>query len=316
VVGAIRNGGRRKGLRANGKVAEERSMARLAWLVVAVLGAGLLVGSRYMVETPTVAAQQGSGSLNDGTVGELAQTEAEEEPQLVGAGPFFTFLVGEALFLTGCSFLLCTLYSGLARKVTGGWLHEPFQELLVRRRLLLSLHLVYFGLVVGFFLVAYILPGVQHSLLSEVRGALPKPVVAAYKSGNIPVAAIATFLTNFFLGSLACITVPSLIVPGIGVLVPVVRSSLWGFLLAPTNPRLLAVMVPHSGTLLLEGAGYVLAAFFALMVPVYLFGRRREGETGGRYAAALRVNAKGNVLVLVVLAVAAIYEAVEVILQM
>jgi uncharacterized membrane protein SpoIIM required for sporulation len=75
-------------------------------------------------------------------------------------------------------------------------------------------------------------------------------------------------------------------------------------------------MVPHSVTLLLEGHAYVIAAFFGLLVPIYLF-RKSEGPNAGvRYGRALLMNVRGNLLVIIVLVIAAIYEAVEVIMMM
>jgi hypothetical protein len=75
-------------------------------------------------------------------------------------------------------------------------------------------------------------------------------------------------------------------------------------------------MLPHSFTILLEGEGYVVASFFGLLVLVYLF-RKAEGPSIlGRYAKALLMNLRGNLLVAIVLAIAAIYEAIEVILSM
>jgi hypothetical protein len=67
---------------------------------------------------------------------------------------------------------------------------------------------------------------------------------------------------------------------------------------------------------LLEGEGYVLATVFAVLVPVYLFRSEPDATIGSRYGRALVINLKGNLLVLGVLAVAAVYEAIEVIWQM
>ena len=149
-------------------------------------------------------------------------------------------------------------------------------------------------------------------------------------------AAAVTFVINFFAGSLGMISMPSMIIPGCGALLAVFRATLWGILLGPSETTLAYMMLPHTGTLLLEGGGYILAAFFALLIPVYLFGsgravpkppwsmsgrrpktstslqgrRPRSGSIG-----ALLLNLKGNLLVAMVLAVAACYEAVEVILM-
>ncbi len=135
-------------------------------------------------------------------------------------------------------------------------------------------------------------------------------------SKSIPLAALTTFAINFPLGSLVCITLPSIILPGAGVLVAGLRAALWGLLLAPSFGTCSGMMLPHSFTLLLEGEGYVIAAFFGLLVLVYLF-RKDEGTgAANRYVKALLMNVRGNLLVAIVLAVAAIYEAIEVILAM
>jgi len=92
-------------------------------------------------------------------------------------------------------------------------------------------------------------------------------------------------------------------------------AALWGLVLAPTDLRLMRAMQFHSITLLLEGEGYILAAFFALLMPIYLFSPEQGPSLGSRYLRALVMNAKGNLLVFAVLALAGCYEAVEVILE-
>ncbi|MHC4132355.1 MAG: stage II sporulation protein M, partial [Planctomycetota bacterium] len=138
----------------------------------------------------------------------------------------------------------------------------------------------------------------------------------AYGSGNMLRAAWVTLLINFFLGSLVSITIPSLIIPGIGIIVALFRAVMWGLLLGPTFVRLSAAMLPHSFTLLLEGEAYIVATFFSLLIPVYLF-RKSEGPTVlQRYGKALMMNLRGYLIVLALLVIAAIYESVEVITMM
>ena len=86
--------------------------------------------------------------------------------------------------------------------------------------------------------------------------------------------------------------------------------------MAPSFVGLSGAMLPHSLTMLLEGEAYIVAAFFGLLVPVYLV---RKAEGPGiikRYGRALMMNVRGNLLVAIILAIAAIYEAIEVILMM
>jgi hypothetical protein len=214
----------------------------------------------------------------------------------------------------------------LAGRIGWSWLRDPLVELARRRKLLGTLHLAYFGLFLAASIVTYESPDLQRGLLSVVKQAFSEQqgpfgqgpfgaVGRAYHSGNIPLAAALTFLVNFFIGSGAVITLPSLIVPGSGILMAVFRATLWGLLLAPTFVLLSLGMLPHSGTLLLEGEGYILAAFFGLLVPIYLF----EGENGAGifrcYGRALLMNLKAMLVVAAVLLVAACYEATEVILM-
>jgi hypothetical protein len=92
--------------------------------------------------------------------------------------------------------------------------------------------------------------------------------------------------------------------------------GLRGLLLGPTSAPTAAAMLPHSGTLLLEGGGYILAAFFGLLIPMSLLQASRGGTAWSRFASALRLNIQSNGLVALVLAVAACYEALEVIEMM
>jgi hypothetical protein len=126
----------------------------------------------------------------------------------------------------------------------------------------------------------------------------------------------------------------------VGALVAVFRAYSWGVLLGPTFVPTAFAMLPHSWTMLLEGEGYILAAIFAILIPVRLFARDAETnrnaqeETlddppaipvdpnprlttfGSRFRDALLLNLQGSVWVALVLAVAALYEATELILMM
>jgi len=237
-------------------------------------------------------------------------------------GPFYLYIVGWLLLFLGGSLCLFKVYCILAGRIGNKWLRLPLAEIVKYKRLFVTLHLIYFGLVVLFAVVAYLLPELQASFLagikSQVRGdSGPLAAVGrAYLSKNILRAAVMTFAINFPFGSVACITLPSIIIPGAGVLLAIVRASIWGLLLSPSFVDLSGNMLLHSITLLLEGEAYILASFFGLLILVYLF-RKAEGPTmPRRYGRGLLMNVRGNLWVAIVLAVAAIYEAIEVILSM
>jgi hypothetical protein len=235
---------------------------------------------------------------------------------------FFLYVGGMALLLFGGCLALFVLYCILADRIRNKWLRLPLVEIRKYKYLFIAMNLIYFATVLLFMLLAYAVPELQFCFLTSVSSQIEQgsgilgTAGEAYMSKNILRAAVTTFAINFPFGSLACITLPSIIIPGSGVLVAGLRSVLWGFILAPTFSVLSMMMVPHSLTLLLEGHGYVIAAFFGVLVPIYLF-RTAEGPSAGvRYGRALLMNVRGNLLVIIVLAVAAIYEAIEVILAM
>jgi len=240
----------------------------------------------------------------------------------VRPGPYYLYVVGMALLFLGGSVVFIKLYCFLAGRIGSKWLRPPLAEIKKYKNLFLTMHLLYFGAVVLCMLLVYLLPELQVCILAVVKGQITSgsgPLGAAgkaYMSGSILRAAVTTFAINFPLGSVICITLPSVIVPGAGVLVAGLRAAVWGLVLAPTFESLSGIMLPHSFTLLLEGEAYILAAFFGLLILVYLF-RTDEGPSlGRRYGKALMMNVRGNLLVAIVLVIAAIYEAIEVILAM
>ena len=188
------------------------------------------------------------------------------------------------------------------------------------RRAYIVLNVVYYGLVVvGMIYVAFN-PSLQKTLLEAAGGAFTSgpfaAVGSAYSGGQVLSAVALTFVVNLIVGSIAVITLPSLVIPFSGLLVGAYRAVLWGLMLSPAAPELRLIMVPHSLTLILEGQAYILA-----MLAAYVHGRaflwpqsvdatsRRQG-----YVIGVKRSLRMYVLVVLVLAVAAVYEALEVIL--
>jgi hypothetical protein len=245
------------------------------------------------------------------------------DPQIrTRPGAFYIYIAGMALLLFGGFTALYKLYCLLAEKIGNKWLRLPLAEIRKYRCLFIALHVICFGTVILLMLVAYQLPELQSALLAGTQFELAEGsghlnvAYKAYMTRNIPLAAVTTFVINFIIGSLAFITLPSVIIPGAGVLVIGIRTLLWGLLMAPSFVSLSGAMLPHSFTMLLEGEAYIVAGFFGLLVPVYLL-RKAEGPgLVNRYGRALLMNVRGNLLVAIILAIAAIYEAIEVILMM
>jgi hypothetical protein len=239
----------------------------------------------------------------------------------LGRNFYLLTLLGLAGLLFGglglLTLLLCSL-GGLKGGV-GRWIGPPARVISERLRQLLLLQFLYYGLVLVVMLLAFDQHGLQSALMENVRSEVQGPGLLgfagqAYASGNIPYAAAVTTLINSIVGALLFITIPSLIVPGIGVLLGLFRAGIWGLLPAPTSLRMASVMRAQAGTLLLEGAAYVVAMFFGLQVLLYLL--RKGKPLKESYLEALKLNLLGFLLVLGILVIAGIYEAIAVILQM
>ncbi len=242
--------------------------------------------------------------------------------QRLDQNSYYNYAGGMFLLLLGGSGLIIQCYLFAAGRITNAWLGPPLVEIGRHWKLFCLLHAAYFGIFIAGVLLIYEAPLVQDFLLTILKGQIESEsgvlgvAGLAYGTKNIALAAVTTLVINFLAGSLLMITAPSVVVPGIGVVTTVLRATVWGIAPAPAHIFLAGSMIFHSGTLLLEGEGYILAAFFALLIPIYLFSPRTGENVGTRYVRALVMNIKGNLLVFIVLAVAATYEAIEVILQM
>ncbi len=233
---------------------------------------------------------------------------------------YYLYLSGLAIFLLGGSGALIGLFRWLARMVTSPFFAAPLLEMKARPRLVWGVHVVYFGLVIAGSLLIYKLPEAQVVLLSKVRELVatkstPLGVAEAYQSGNIPRAAGVIFVFNYLLRSLAAITLPSIPLPGSGAFVAGLCALVWGMILAPATQSLAYGMMPHSGTILLEGEGYILATLFGLLIPIHIVKSSLGGNPLTRFGRVLLLNLKANVWIALLLAVAAIYEATELILM-
>jgi hypothetical protein len=198
-------------------------------------------------------------------------------------------------------------------------LRPSFALIRENRGAYLALNLLFFGLVFLGFIVAALDPPVQKALQAALRADLDHgrlaPVADLYRSGNIPLAVLVTFLVNAVIGAFAGITLPSSLIPFSGFVVGCYRAAIWGLSLARTDPRMLLAMIPHSLTLVLEGEAYVVAMFGCYLWGKWLIRPAGAGFPNAREArrAGLRANLQLYRLILLLLAVAAVYEAIEVI---
>lgn len=186
------------------------------------------------------------------------------------------------------------------------------------RRPYITLNAMYYGVVLIAMVVSAFYPEYQQKMLEAVGVAFNEGPLAevgkAYSGGKVMPAIALTFIVNLWLGSFGAITLPSLIIPFSGLLVGIYRAVLWGILFSPRN-EIGLIMIPHSLTLLLEGQAYIL-----VMLAVYIHGRaflqpQLVGAVNRKagYLAGLRLTGRIYVMAALVLAVSAVYEALEVI---
>jgi hypothetical protein len=208
--------------------------------------------------------------------------------------------------------------SSWARRVREGFV-QVIALVRQHRRAFWSCNAFYFVTVLGGMLYASFDRALQKQLLDAIGVAFfSGPLAAignAYTGGELAIAIVLTFVTNLVVGALLTITVPSLVVPFSGFVLGASRAVLWGLVFSPptlqptANQFITGVLIAL--VLVLEGEAYVvalLAAYLqgkALLFPktVHAAGHWRGYWYGLKQTAALYV------LIALLLAVAAVYEA-------
>lgn len=196
---------------------------------------------------------------------------------------------------------------------------RAIETLSSNRRAYIGLNIAFYGLVLCGMAVSMAYPSIQERLLALIRSGLSKGAMStvrdAYAGGHAAAASMLTFAVNGLIGAFASITLPSLLIPFSGVVCGLYRAAVWGLALAPVGHKMQIVMLPHSLTLILEGQAYVLAMLGAYVLGKWFvsphsagFATHKEG-----YVAGVKANLALYTLILGVLAVSAVYEAIEVI---
>lgn len=187
-------------------------------------------------------------------------------------------------------------------------------------RAYLVTNLVYYGLVLVGAMMVFAIPALQELMMVSIEqsfgeGGALAPVTEAYLNEEVLTAIGLTFGVNLVLGSLAYITLPSLIIPFSGLLLGLFRAMLWGFIFSPASVGgvTAADILLGAGIvllLLLEGQGYVLAMFAAyLHGRSVVFPRRVGAQTIWQgWLHGLKQTALVYILVVLALFVAAVYE--------
>jgi len=191
-------------------------------------------------------------------------------------------------------------------------------EIAARPWLGLTVHVVLYGLLFAGFGLGIGWPVFNAHLMQFVSGEFADGslsyIGSAYASGNILRAAAATFFHNYVYATVCLGILPSLIVPFAGVVKNAVSFLLLGFVAAPIWTGSAAPLTYHAVTLTLELEAYVVAAFLVSVLPVRIFNGLVHGRFVAEAAQGLRVIGSGTLLLGLMLAIAALYEAVTLIL--
>jgi len=197
------------------------------------------------------------------------------------------------------------------------WFSPTLTIIRTHRRAYLWLNIMYYGLIVLGMLYATLNPALQKMITDAVGAAFNQGPLAAvgeaYLGGQTLRAILLTFGINLVVGSGATITLPSLIIPFSGLLMGAYQALLWGLIYAPTTPELRVIFFPHLPTLILEGQAYVLVLLAAVIQGRALFSPGTVGAMTRRqaYWQSLKLTFQLYGLVVLVLAVAAVYEVLE-----
>ncbi|MCX6168121.1 MAG: hypothetical protein NTX65_02190 [Ignavibacteriales bacterium] len=189
-------------------------------------------------------------------------------------------------------------------------LKDAFEIIAKNWKAYLVINILFYGLVIVGMIVISSNPKLHKEIIFNTKnylingtGLLPF-VTKYYLENNIPIAIAVTFSVNLILATFIQITLPSLIIPFLGLLLNCYRAFLWGHLFGFDMP------VTIYGVLLLEGQGYILAAFAIYLYGMYMirplyygFQKRREAFIYGT-----KVIGKLYLLVTLVLLIAAVYE--------
>ncbi len=185
------------------------------------------------------------------------------------------------------------------------------------RKAYITLNITFYSLLFMTMIVAVFTPDIQAELMEKFSSTKSGPIFYLFntlRNADVLKAILVIFSINFFSASLLFMTIPSLIIPFVGILTFVYRAIIWGFSCSPASPHISFFMILiHSVTLILEGQAYILVMF-----AIYLHGSaflwpRKAGvdEFDSGYLVGLKRSIKIYPMVIILLAIAAIYEALS-----
>lgn len=199
-------------------------------------------------------------------------------------------------------------------------IRKPIEIIRENKKAYILINVVFYGLILLCMVITSFFPEWQvHALASadkQLSSRWASVASSAYSSGNLLAAMGLTFFINITIGVFLTMTLPSFVIPFGGLLMGLYRAIFWGILFSPITPDMRAPMIPHYLTLLIEGQAYIVAMFAIFLQGKSFLFPQSTGEKSrwNGYKYGLIQTAWMYVPITILLAVAAVYEAFDVIL--
>ena len=185
------------------------------------------------------------------------------------------------------------------------------------RRAYIVINTVFYGVMIVLMIFAVFDQPLQIAMLKNGNDSLATGSLALYGKGyDVGTIFKDTVLMNVgnLLGtSFGLISLPSFIIPFLGLLTGAEHAFEWGMLFSPANPAVRPAMIMHWLALVIEGQAYTLA-----MLGAYVHGREViwPGTVGLKshwrgYVEGVRQTGTLYMLIMVVLVVSALYGLIE-----
>lgn len=279
-------------------------------------------------------------------VNEFSQELATEYRQAVSQGetpvmvPSFRFsdirhdtltylgvLIGQLLVMTG-GFLLCFHFIvsyGRKEHENAGFIKRLIVDtcrLMDGHKRLYALTVLFFMLFWGYGMVnAHLNPAAQEEMVTAYQtifsgSSWPLGFTSqAYQRGDILTATVMTFVVNFFWGTVVILSLFSVIPVGSAFIINALRGQTIGLALAPAKAFFGLSLVPHLITVVVELQAYLIAGFVSVLLPLALIRPQRFGcdSVSQAFKKYLLWQFKVLPLIAIILAGAALYEALELI---
>lgn len=185
------------------------------------------------------------------------------------------------------------------------------------RRLFVAIHVVFYGLFIAVMIAGAAFPLANMLLMNVIQGIFREGhlqyVGDAYASGNIVMAAAATFYNNYVQQTFLYTLVASIFIPFVGLLKTAASFALTGFGMAPIWSATIQLLPFHSITIAIELEAYVIACFAVTLWPIYVV-KAIVRRSAGSLAHGAAVMISTAAITAILLALAALYEATSLIL--